>query len=721
MVLTLSYLSLLFYFVDVVGGVRLFLVEIVVVLLLSFLLSRRLSVRWAVILGAGCLIVGVIIYLAMAPAAYVNITRQITDTIAILTGLSILRTTNAEIWTLAVMPGPVFVSWFFFFRRQYTPGVIVGSATLGLFVLSGDAGIVVTLFGVLGAIGTLGFGDLDHGFRRRDPPGRFAAKSAGRTISRQLTRRMFLMGVATTSISIIPGDKRKPLLLDFGRPTMEGGLLSNPDEVSIPGSVRLSPTVRFTVSADRPAFWRVGAYDRYTGGDWIRTGRSKPYPGSLARPQGRSEQIRQSFRAESPIDTMPAAWKPAQIETQATDVRVTDLDGIQPAGSFSAGERYDVVSYHPKWSPDQLRESGQAYPTVIENRYLQLPQSTPHRVATFTEELLSAVDNSYDAALKIQRWLEANKGYSLEVRRPNDDIAASFLFDMERGYCVYFATTMVVMLRTQGIPARFVVGYTPGQQVDDNRWVIRGYHSHAWVEVYFEDVGWVEFDPTPSSPRSAAETARLQQARIANEAGIDTNESVDVGAGAGSALPAPGESTFGDEYGPVGDTFVNPEQSGNRSNTTSGQSDRVRNAGGATSGREGGRDGTELSLPDQRTILYGLLLLSGIGAGIRRFAAFERLYRVLWLRIPPTGSTGDRIIGAFNRLEYLLGRKYRPRRPDETPREYLTALQSRGLDGRVTEVFELYERARYGGEIDVDSADRAVRLSRELIKRLRRN
>lgn len=72
---------------------------------------------------------------------------------------------------------------------------------------------------------------------------------------------------------------------------------------------------------------------------------------------------------------------------------------------------------------------------------------------------------------------------------------------MDAGYCTYYATTMVTMLRSQGVPARFVVGYTTGEQVGDDRYRVRGLNSHAWVQVYFPDVGWVRFDPTPAGPR----------------------------------------------------------------------------------------------------------------------------------------------------------------------------------------------------------------------------
>ncbi|WP_148417044.1 transglutaminase-like domain-containing protein, partial [Haloferax sp. KTX1] len=85
-------------------------------------------------------------------------------------------------------------------------------------------------------------------------------------------------------------------------------------------------------------------------------------------------------------------------------------------------------------------------------------------------------------------------------------------FEMDEGYCVYFATTMVTMLRTQGIPARMTVGYTSGQRIDENQWVVRGLNSHAWVEVYFPDQGWVQFDPTPSGPREAVRQQRIEEA-----------------------------------------------------------------------------------------------------------------------------------------------------------------------------------------------------------------
>jgi hypothetical protein len=97
---------------------------------------------------------------------------------------------------------------------------------------------------------------------------------------------------------------------------------------------------------------------------------------------------------------------------------------------------------------------------------------------------------------------------------PDGDVATQFVTEMEAGYCEYFATSMVAMLRTQDIPARYVVGYSNGERVDDGRYEVRGMNAHAWVEVYFPKYGWVTFDPTPAAERQAEEDATLEEAGI---------------------------------------------------------------------------------------------------------------------------------------------------------------------------------------------------------------
>src|SRR5699024_2515854 len=161
------------------------------------------------------------------------------------------------------------------------------------------------------------------------------------------------------------------------------------------------------------------------------------------------------------------------------DARVTSLAGLQPDGTLANGTSYTVTSQRPNWTADELRSAGEDYPDGIRSRYTQLPESTPERVANRTDRLTSNADTPYDTARTIERWLEGSKNYSLDVDRPDGSIADSYLFEMNAGYCTYYATTMATMLRTQDIPARFVTGYTPGQRVARDEWVVRGLDSHA--------------------------------------------------------------------------------------------------------------------------------------------------------------------------------------------------------------------------------------------------
>ena len=80
-------------------------------------------------------------------------------------------------------------------------------------------------------------------------------------------------------------------------------------------------------------------------------------------------------------------------------------------------------------------------------------------------------------------------------------MADYFLFDLQRGYCDYYATTMVVLTRSVGIPARFVSGYSPGSYDAPNaKYIVRELNAHSWVEIYFPEIGWIEFEPTASLP-----------------------------------------------------------------------------------------------------------------------------------------------------------------------------------------------------------------------------
>lgn len=471
-VLTASYLSVLYHAVDVTGDPGLFFFFVGGALVCGVLAGRFISSTVAYLCTAIIGLVGMALYLPTIPESYtivISLDLIWSDLVALLTGLSILRIINAGVWSTAVAPVPVFLTAYFASRRKYSAATLVGCGALGFFILTGDVNLTTGLIGVLAAVATIGFGDLD--------------RSNG-TIAGADTVAIVLavIIVLTVSVSVVPGGASSPIFSggDSGAQTIEASLTNVGSKITIQGSISLSPTVRFTVESEQRSYWRVGTYNRYTGSSWIRTVGSYSYNSSLPSPPGPTRSVQQTIEAETSIDIMPAAWKPTSVD--GYPARVSGFGGLKPENPLEPGDEYTVVSDVPTTSPDALRDAGTDYPDRIAALYTQLPSSTPKRVEEYTSKLTNKSGNPYDTARIIENHLQTNWNYSLKVPPPSGHVASNFLFEREKGYCMYYATTMVVMLRTQGIPARFVVGYTSGERVDSNQWVVRGLDSHAWVE-----------------------------------------------------------------------------------------------------------------------------------------------------------------------------------------------------------------------------------------------
>lgn len=172
----------------------------------------------------------------------------------------------------------------------------------------------------------------------------------------------------------------------------------------------------------------------------------------------------------------------------------------------SAVSHYDAVSQVPFVRPQQLREDSTDYPQNILSTYLQLPQLDP-RIQQLAEKITAHDATPYDKAADLERYFHTTFRYTLDLSDMNQpDPLAYFLFTKRAGHCEYFASAMVVMLRTLGVPARYVTGFLPGQYNDlAHDYIIRASDAHSWVEVYFPQYGWITFDPTPpgeAKPRS---------------------------------------------------------------------------------------------------------------------------------------------------------------------------------------------------------------------------
>jgi transglutaminase-like putative cysteine protease len=692
-VLTVSYGSVLYHVTDVVGGSRLMLAVLLGSASLAVAVGRILRVRTAVFLTLLILGVGVTVYFVSVPAsqrALISPARLVSDTVALLTGLSVLRLTQANVWALSVAPAPVFLSWYLAVRRHYVGSVVVGGVALGLLVLTGDAGTFTTLAGVVGSAAVVGFGTLD----------RYGGTAA------QVDTLVILfvaMVVVAATLSIAPTTRAGPVLPDRTSPTGVTSFVDSGDSVQVVGTIRLSPQVQFSVESPVESYWTTGTYDRYTGSGWVRTGDTDPYVGQLRDPIGGGREVRQTVTAETELGAMPSAWRPVQVDgIPSSRIRVTPQGGIRPATTMGPGESYTVTSRIPDTSSDDLRSADGNYPDEVATRYTQLPASTPDRVAERAANVTAEADaeTPYETALAVESHLESTKRYSLTVERPEGDVADAFLFEMDAGYCTYFATTMVTMLRAEGVPARFVTGYTPGERAGEDEFVVRGLDSHAWVQVYVPGEGWVRFDPTPAAARQSAERARLTEARQSGEPGVDTEAT-------GGTTPTPTPTADTDGSAANADTTPTPTSNASVGTGDPGAAGDIGSISSATTD-----DGFEL--PSTETLaLWGVALI-GVGAAVRRTGAGRRAVRAVWLRRRgPRRDPDADAVRAFERLAYLLERQERPRRPGETPRAFVRSVTT---DDRAHRVLATYERARYGGGVDRDAAAAATDAVGELVR-----
>jgi transglutaminase-like putative cysteine protease len=172
---------------------------------------------------------------------------------------------------------------------------------------------------------------------------------------------------------------------------------------------------------------------------------------------------------------------------------------FNPYHNFSRME-YEANSVLPKPIPAAVRTADTNYSASIHESYLQLPALDP-RIPELAKQITSHAANPYDKAQAIEGYLRSHYGYTLDLsgQSPADPLAY-FLFQKRAGHCEYFAAAMTVMLRTQGIPARYINGFQTGEYNDvGGDFVVRASDAHSWVEVYFPGFGWLTFDPTPPS------------------------------------------------------------------------------------------------------------------------------------------------------------------------------------------------------------------------------
>lgn len=163
---------------------------------------------------------------------------------------------------------------------------------------------------------------------------------------------------------------------------------------------------------------------------------------------------------------------------------------------------YKTRSLISSASDQDLREAHTDYSRFITDHYLQLPISLPTRIIELSAMITSNLDNPFDKAVAVQNYLRSSIFvYSRDVKPPprNSDGVDYFLFESKTGYSDYFASSMAILMRAANVPTRIAAGYGPGEKSENsNNRLIKDSDSHTWVQIYFPEYGWMDFEPTPA-------------------------------------------------------------------------------------------------------------------------------------------------------------------------------------------------------------------------------
>ena len=321
-----------------------------------------------------------------------------------------------------------------------------------------------------------------------------------------------------------------PFAARFATPTPSGGGTGNQFDTGADNALtvqnrldttrrpRLSDRTVMTVRSDLESFWRTATFDRWDGSQWLATdggayraigpdGRVLTTEDDIGARSG--TESTQEFRlAAGYANVLPIA--PSAVAVDAVGLVYQRPDGslVVPRG-LGPGASYTVTSRQVPVDEAMLRAADGAVPDDIAQRYA-LPAPTTDRVRDAARSVAGNLPTAYAKVRALEDWMGARTTYSLDapLAPVGVDVVDHFLFVSKQGWCEQIASSLVVMLRQVGVPARIATGFAPGEyDRSTGRWVVRERDAHAWAEVWFAGVGWVPFDPTAHVPLAGEQDA----------------------------------------------------------------------------------------------------------------------------------------------------------------------------------------------------------------------
>ncbi|HVM51922.1 MAG TPA: DUF3488 and transglutaminase-like domain-containing protein [Acidimicrobiales bacterium] len=455
----------------------------------------------------------------------------------------------------------------------------------------------------------------------------------------------------------------------------------------------------FRVRTSERSYWRLTALETFDGTIWSSSRRYGSAGGRLgsavpedARP---SAEVVQQF-AIIALDSfwLPAAFRPVAIDGVSARYDAESHSLLTEADN-AIGQRYEVTSSVPRLDAGLLAGAPDEIPAAVAETYLALPPGFPDNVRGLAASVVAGATSPYDGAKRLQDFFRGGLfTYDLDVPQGHsDDALQRFLFETRRGYCEQFAGAYAAMARAVGLPARVGVGFTAGELGPDRYYSVRGYHGHAWPEVYLAGFGWVPFEPTPGRGIPGGEP----YTGVAEEQAVPGQPN--------SATTLPTTTTLPSPQDPSAPTTL-PD---------------LTDLGGG----EGGLF-EEAPRPNpwpRRLLVAVAVLLGGPAAWVGGLALVRALVR---LRRRTAARGNKRLDVAWDETREALARYGVQPRPSETPAEYAArASLAAALDPELlTGLADLTTVARYApqdeAELDDETIDDALHVARGVRRQVRR-
>jgi transglutaminase-like putative cysteine protease len=269
--------------------------------------------------------------------------------------------------------------------------------------------------------------------------------------------------------------------------------------------------VPYETTNPNPFYWKGRAYDYYENGIWQSKNVTIQHFMSIDEKPYITEKSSTglfSFTYSYPREIIFTPQITLQVKHEADLIffpinsERQDILSIVDNQLIHKDETIEIIGgyYNPDW--ESLLNSSPEFPEWVSNNYLQLPKNFSEKISELARDISLSKKTRIEKALVITNYLRNMFRYKDSVDIPEgSDPIEWFLFESREGFCNYFSTAEVLMLRSIGIPARIVVGYAQGERIsDESEFLVRIKDSHSWVEAYFSGSGWIILEPTPSQP-----------------------------------------------------------------------------------------------------------------------------------------------------------------------------------------------------------------------------